>query len=183
MKEGTRGGKPIAVSFVCMGNICRSPTAEAVMRYLVREAGLDHAIAIDSAGTGAWHEGEERDRRSRAVAKRRGMPIAGLARQFARSDFDRFDLVLALDEENARDLRSLAPTDVARAKIRLLREFDKDAAPGAEVPDPYYGGPEGFERVFDICLSACRGLLEHLRQTYQLECKNPRRVLTNSRDE
>ena len=169
MKDGERNGHQVAVSFVCMGNICRSPTAEAVMRHLVREAGLDHAIAIDSAGTGAWHEGEERDRRSRAVAKRRGMPITGPARQFARGDFDRFDLVLALDEENARDLRSLAPTDEARAKIRLLREFDKDAAPGAEVPDPYYGGPEGFERVFDICLEACRGLLDYLRKTHRLE--------------
>jgi protein-tyrosine phosphatase len=138
------------------------------MRHLVREAGLEDAITLDSAGTGAWHVGEERDRRSRAVAKRRGMPITGPARQFARGDFERFDLVLALDDENARELRRLAPTDEVRAKIRLLREFDKDAAPGAEVPDPYYGGPEGFELVFDICLTACRGLLEHLRENYHL---------------
>ena len=158
----------VAVSFVCMGNICRSPTAEAVMRHLVREAGFEHAIALDSAGTGDWHVGEERDKRSRAVAHRRGMPIVGPARQFARSDFDRFDLVLALDEENARHLRHLASTDKARAKIRLLREFEANAGPGAEVPDPYYGGPEGFEHVFDICLAACRGLLEHLRKTYEL---------------
>lgn len=166
-------GKRAAVSFVCMGNICRSPTAEAVMHHLVHEAGLQDAIAIDSAGTGAWHVGEERDRRSRTVARRRGMPITGLARQFVRGDFDRFDLVLALDEENARELRRLAPTDEARAKIHLLREFDKNAGPGAEVPDPYYGGPEGFDLVFDICLSACRGLLEHLQKTYQLHRKNP----------
>jgi protein-tyrosine phosphatase len=162
-------GKRVAVSFVCMGNICRSPTAEAVMRHLVREAGLQNAIAIDSAGTGSWHVGEERDRRSRAVAKRRGMPISGLARQFTRGDFNRFDLVLALDEENARELRRLAPGDEARARIHLLREFDEGAAPGAEVPDPYYGGPEGFELVFDVCLAACRGLLDHLRQTYRLD--------------
>lgn len=161
-----KDGKRVAVSFVCMGNICRSPTAEAVMRHLVSEAGLEDAITLDSAGTGAWHVGEERDRRSRAVAKRRGMPITGPARQFARSDFDRFDLVLALDEDNARELRRLAPTDEARAKIHLLREFDKDAEPGAEVPDPDYGGPEGFELVFDICLAACRGLLDHLQRTY-----------------
>ena len=163
-----KDGKQVAVSFVCMGNICRSPTAEAVMRALVREAGLDGVIIVDSAGTGDWHVGQERDRRSRAVAKRRGMPITGLARQFVRSDFARFDLVLALDEENARDLRRLAPTDEARAKVRLLREFDAGAAPGAEVPDPYYGGPEGFELVFDICLAACRGLLEHLQTTHGL---------------
>jgi protein-tyrosine phosphatase len=158
----------VAVSFVCMGNICRSPTAEAVMRHLVREADLEGAIALDSAGTGAWHVGEDRDRRSRAVAHKRGMPITGPARQFARGDFDRFDLVLALDDENARELRRLAPTDEARAKIHLLREFDKGAAPGAEVPDPYYGGPEGFDLVFDICLAAGRGLLEHLKETYRL---------------
>ena len=163
-----RDGKQVAVSFVCMGNICRSPTAEAVMRHLVSEAGLGNAITLDSAGTGAWHVGEERDRRSRAEAKRRGMPIAGPARQFVRGDFARFDLVLALDEENARELRRLAPTDEARAKIHLLREFDEGAAPGAEVPDPYYGGPEGFELVFDICLAACRGLLEHLRKAHTL---------------
>jgi protein-tyrosine phosphatase len=152
-----------------MGNICRSPTAEAVMRHLVREAGLAHLVTVDSAGTGAWHVGEERDRRSRAVASRRGMPITGEARQFSRADFDRFDWVLALDQDNQRDLEHLAPSDQARAKIHLLRSFEPKAAPGAEVPDPYYGGPEGFERVFDICLAACRGLLEHLRRTHHLE--------------
>jgi protein-tyrosine phosphatase len=163
--------KPIAVSFVCMGNICRSPTAEAIMRHLVREAGLQHAIEVDSAGTGAWHVGEERDRRSRAVAHRRGMPIEGCARQFERDDFRRFDLVLALDQDNARDLRRLAPNDQERAKVRLLREFDDTAGKDDqddEVPDPYYGGPEGFDRVFDICLTSCRGLLDHLRRTYRL---------------
>ncbi len=97
------------------------------------------------------------------------MPITGEARQFSRADFDRFELVLALDEDNQRDLRRLAPSDEARAKIRLLRSFEAGAAPGSEVPDPYYGGPEGFERVFDICLEACRGLLDYLRATYHLE--------------
>ena len=163
-----KNGRPLAVSFVCMGNICRSPTAEAVMRHLVKEAGLGRHITVSSAGTGAWHVGEERDRRSRAVASRRGLPITGEARQFSRTDFDRFDLVLALDLDNERDLRRLAPNDEARAKIHLLRSFEPGAAPGAEVPDPYYGGPDGFERVFDICLDACRGLLEHLRKTHNL---------------
>ena len=106
-----KDGKPIAISFVCMGNICRSPTAETVMRHLVKEAGLEGQIVVDSAGTGDWHVGEERDRRTRAVASRRGMPITGEARQFTRHDFDRFDLVLALDEDNARALRRLAPND------------------------------------------------------------------------
>jgi protein-tyrosine phosphatase len=160
--------KPIAISFVCMGNICRSPTAEAIMRHLVSEAGLQGKIDVDSAGTGAWHVGEERDRRSRAVAKRRGMPIEGCARQFEPEDFQRFDLVLALDQENARDLGRLAPNDEAKSKVHLLREFDPTAGKDAAVPDPYYGGPEGFEQVFDICLSACRGLLDHLRRSYRL---------------
>jgi len=161
--------RPIAISFVCMGNICRSPTAETVMRHLVKEAGLDGKILVDSAGTGDWHVGEERDRRTRAVATRRGMPITGPARQFTRHDFDRFELVLALDEDNARALRRLASSDESRAKVHLLRDFEPGAPPGSEVPDPYYGGPEGFERVFDLCLEACRGLLDHLRRTYRLE--------------
>ncbi len=160
--------KRVAVSFVCMGNICRSPTAEAIMRHLVREAGLQGSIEVDSAGTGAWHVGEERDRRSRTMAHRRGMPIEGCARQFEREDFQRFDLVLALDQDNARDLRQLAPNDEARSKVYLLREFDPSAGKNAEVPDPYYGGPDGFEHVFDVCLSACHGLLDHLRRTYRL---------------
>lgn len=168
-QDNAKSGPKVAVSFVCMGNICRSPTAEAVMRHLVHEAGLEATITIDSAGTGDWHVGQERDRRSRAVAMRRGMPITGPARQFVRSDFDRFELVLALDEENVHDLRKLAPNDEARARIRLLCDFDASAAPGAEVPDPYYGGPEGFDQVFDICLAACRGLLDHLRRSYDLQ--------------
>jgi len=159
---------PVALSFVCMGNICRSPTAEAIMRHLVAEAGLQDKIAIDSAGTGSWHVGEQRDRRSRAVAKLRGMPIEGCARQFEPEDFHRFDLILALDQENARDLRRLAPDESAKAKVHLLREFDPKAGRDTDVPDPYYGGPEGFERVFDICLSACQGLLDHLRRSHGL---------------
>jgi protein-tyrosine phosphatase len=158
----------IAVSFVCTGNICRSPTAEAVMRHLVRQANLDHAIEIDSAGTGAWHVGETRDRRSQAVGARRGMPLSGLARQFRRSDFARFDYVLALDRENLADLVRLAPDAPARAKLHLLREFDPASPPDSDVPDPYYGDVDGFERVFEICEAACRGLLDHVRRTHGL---------------
>jgi len=158
----------VAVSFVCAGNICRSPTAEAVMRHLVRQAKLDHAIAIDSAGTGAWHVDEARDERSQAVGARRGMPLSGLARQFRGADFARFDYVLALDRENLADLMRLAPDARARAKLHLLRDFDPAAPPSSDVPDPYYGNIDGFERVFDICAAACRGLLDHLRRTHGL---------------
>ena len=158
----------VAVSFVCTGNICRSPTAEAVMRRLVRQAGLEGTIDIDSAGTGAWHVGEARDQRSQSVGLRRGMPLAGIARQFRRSDFARFDYVLALDRENFAELVQLAPDAQARAKVHLLREFDPASPPDTDVPDPYYGSIDGFERVFDICEAACRGLLDHLRRTHEL---------------
>ncbi len=160
--------KRIAVSFVCMGNICRSPTAEAIMRHLVHQADLDEHIEVDSAGTGAWHVGEDRDPRSHEVAERRGMPLSGVARQFVRSDFARFDYVLGLDRENRADLRRLAPDDTARAKVHLLRDFDPRSPADSDVPDPYYGGPAGFEKVFDICLAACQGLLEHIRRHHNL---------------
>ena len=138
------------------------------MRHLVKQAGLDNAIAVDSAGTGSWHVGEERDERSQAVGEQRGMPLTGVARQFARSDFARFDYVLALDRENFADLLRLAPNAEARAKVHLLREFDPSVPPQSDVPDPYYGSRDGFERVFDICEASCRGLLEYLRRTHGL---------------
>ena len=164
----SRGNGRVAISFVCTGNICRSPTAEAVMRHLVREARLDGAIEIDSAGTGSWHAGEERDERSQSVGLRRGTPLSGVARQFRHSDFQRFDYVLALDRENFADLVRLAPDAQARAKVHLLRGFDPASPPQSDVPDPYYGNIDGFERVFDICEAACRGLLDHLRRTHGL---------------
>ena len=156
----------VRICFVCLGNICRSPTAEAVMRHLVEEAGLDDRIAIESAGTGDWHVGGARDRRSRAVGAARGIPLEGEAQQFTRSDFERFDHVLAMDRANRDELLRLARDDRDRAKVRLLRSFEPGAPPDAEVPDPYYGGPRGFEEVFDICERACRGLLAHLKRDH-----------------
>jgi protein-tyrosine phosphatase len=158
----------VRISFVCLGNICRSPTAEAVMRHMVAAAGLQEAIAIDSAGTGDWHVGEPRDKRSAAVGQRRGMPLSGRARNFVAADFARFDHVLAMDRQNFENLRKLAPDAEARAKVALLRSFDPTVAASGddEVPDPYYGGPEGFDHVFDVCVAACTGLLAHLRQTH-----------------
>jgi protein-tyrosine phosphatase len=169
--SGRQPAPPLRLSFVCLGNICRSPTAEAVMRHLVREAGLSEQILIDSAGTGDWHVGQPRDRRSAEVGRRRGMPLGGTARQFQPGDFARFDYVLAMDRQNLQNLRRLAPDDAARAKVHLLRAFE--GAPGAgagsdEVPDPYYGGPDGFDEVIDICERACRGLLAHLRKAHGL---------------
>jgi protein-tyrosine phosphatase len=161
----------VRLSFVCLGNICRSPTAQAVMRHLVQQAGLTDQIALDSAGTGDWHVGEERDARSIEVGRRRGMPLTGTARQFRPEDFARFDHVLAMDRQNLAALQRLAPDQAARDKVRLLRSFDP-ALPASggddEVPDPYFGGAQGFDRVFDICEAACRGLLAHLRREHGL---------------
>jgi len=149
--------------FVCMGNICRSPTAEGVMRHLLREEGLEDEITIDSAGTGAWHVGNPPDRRATAAAAARGIVLEGAARQVRPSDFDDYDLLLAADRENLADLRAIAPDDEARAKVRLLREFDPHSHGDLDVPDPYYGGPGGFEEVLDLVEAACRGLLAEVR--------------------
>jgi protein-tyrosine phosphatase len=164
----TKGKKTIRISFVCLGNICRSPTAEAVMRKLVASEGLKAAIEIDSAGTGDWHVGHTRDTRSQAVGKRRGTPLGGFARQFQPGDFALFDYVLAMDRSNRDDLLAMAPDLAGRAKVHLFRSFDPNSPKEAEVPDPYYGGPDGFDRVFDICEAACRGLLAHLVSTHNL---------------
>ena len=152
----------VRLLFVCLGNICRSPTAEAVMRHLVKQRGLETEILVDSAGTGDWHVGKSPDQRSAAVGLRRGVPLSGAARQVKPADFERFDLLLAMDAANQRDLLALAPTPQARDKVRLLRDFDAAGGTGQEVPDPYNGGAEGFDRVFDICLAACEGLLDHV---------------------
>jgi protein-tyrosine phosphatase len=154
----------VRLLFVCMGNICRSPTAEGVMRGLLREQGLEDAVAVDSAGTGGWHVGDPPDARAAAAARSRGITLDGAARVVRRADFDDFDLILAADRRNLRELRSAAPAG-SRARIRLLREFDRasEGAPDLDVPDPYYGDVDGFEHVLDLVDAACRGLLDELR--------------------
>jgi protein-tyrosine phosphatase len=153
------------ILFVCLGNICRSPTAEGVMRHLVREQSLEDRIEIDSAGTGGWHVGAPPDERATAAAKRREIALEGSARRFEPDDFQSFDLILAMDAQNERDLKRLAPDDEARARVRLFREFDPASrdAPDLDVPDPYYGGERGFEHVLDLVDAAARGLLDELR--------------------
>jgi protein-tyrosine phosphatase len=158
----------VHVCFVCLGNICRSPTAEAVMRHLVLKEGLGDRIDISSAGTGDWHVGDPRDRRSRAVGAARGIPLDGVAQQFTSGSFDGCDYVLAMDRANRDELLRLARTEEDKKKVRLVRSFDPAAPRDADVPDPYYGGPSGFEDVFDMCEAACRGLIEHLRQTHKI---------------
>jgi protein-tyrosine phosphatase len=150
------------VLFVCLGNICRSPTAEAVFAHVVEREGLAHLFEIDSAGTGDWHAGELAHPRTRETAEKKGVRITHRARQVRPADFDRFDLVVAMDASNAKNLHALAVHDAHRAKIRLFRDFEEGAGPqDREVPDPYYTGQ--FDEVFEICERASRGLLSHLR--------------------
>jgi protein-tyrosine phosphatase len=156
----------IRVCFVCLGNICRSPTAEGVMRDLVEKAGLGGKIHISSAGTGAWHVGEAPDPRSCATAKRRGIVLASRARHFTSKSFSDCDYVIAMDTANLRNLHDLAETDADIAKIHLLRDFDNTSPKGSSVPDPYTGGPDGFEHVFDLVDAGARGLLAFLTRSH-----------------
>jgi protein-tyrosine phosphatase len=157
--------RPVRVLFVCLGNICRSPTAEGVMRSLLERDGIEGDVRVDSAGTGAWHVGSSPDPRATAAARARGIRLGGSARQVRVDDFDDFDLIVAMDRSNQRDLIAIAPDGDAREKVRLLREFDlADTDLGElEVPDPYYGGGEHFEEVLDIVTAGCEGLLEEIR--------------------
>jgi protein-tyrosine phosphatase len=132
------------------------------MRRLVAEAGLEDEVEIDSAGTGDWHVGHPPDARATAAARARGLTLEGAARQVTAADFDDYDLLVAMDRANERDLRALAPDAEARAKVVLLRSFDPTAG-DSDVPDPYYGGDDGFERVLDVIERAARGLLDTLR--------------------
>jgi protein-tyrosine phosphatase len=138
------------------------------MHYLVDEAGLGGHIEIDSAGTAAYHTGERADSRSREAAQRRGIRLESIARQARPEDFHRFDYILAMDRSNHDELARIAPGDDALDRLHMFRSFDPDSAPGAGVPDPYYGGARGFDEVLDICEAACRGLLDHLVQTHGL---------------
>ena len=156
--------RTISVLFVCMGNICRSPTAEGVFRHVVAEAGLADYIRVDSAGTHAYHIGEPADRRARAAAERRGISLEGItARRVESSDFEQFDYVLAMDHDNL-GLLSHQADDEFKERIGLFLQY---AAGGEEeVPDPYYGGSAGFERVLDLVEEASRGLLKTLRSRH-----------------
>lgn len=154
--------QPIKVLFVCMGNICRSPTAEGVFKSVVEKAGLAGSITSDSAGTGDYHIGEAPDPRAQGAALGRGYDLSPLcARQVRSRDFSEFDYVLAMDEANLRQLQRLCPPEHA-GKVKLFMDFAGKGA-AREVPDPYYGGAQGFERVLDMVEQASRGLLEHLR--------------------
>lgn len=149
--------------FVCLGNICRSPAAEGVMQRLIREAGLQNHVSIDSAGTAGWHTGKRADPRMRAAAEARGTELSSLARQVREGDFRDFDLILVMDRSNLADIRSFSGDGRLMNKVRLFCEFCNDHDE-TEVPDPYYGGPEGFEKVLDLLEDGCAGILDHIRR-------------------
>lgn len=150
--------RPFRVLAVCLGNICRSPTAEAAIREAAAARGI--AIEVDSAGTGGWHVGEPPDPRMRQAAGRLGLALDGTARQVSHTDFEDFDLIVAMDRRNLQDLTDLAPPG-AVDRIRLFRSFDP-AATGLDVPDPYYGGDQGFVEVVAMVRAAAEGLIDSL---------------------
>ena len=150
----------VAVLFVCMGNICRSPTAEGVFRHVVTEAGLADRFEIDSAGTHAYHIDEAPDRRARAAAEKRGVSLENIvARRVADTDFEQFDYIIAMDEDNQQRLLEQAPEE-QQSKIHLFLSFSANDV--TDVPDPYYGGAVGFERVLDLVEMAAKDLLKSI---------------------
>ncbi len=154
--------EPIRILFVCLGNICRSPSAEGVFRSAVQRAGLETRVQIDSAGTGAWHVGKAPDPRAQNSALSRGFDISSLrARKVHISDFESFDLVIAMDEDNLFDLRALSPPE-HHDKITLLLSHGRERT-DLNVPDPYYGGDEGFDYMMDLIEEAAAGLLQHVK--------------------
>ena len=156
----------IKVIFVCMGNICRSPTAHGVFRALVEKEGMSHVVEIDSAGTHAYHVGNSADKRAQATAQRRGVDLSDLlARRVEPEDFEVFDYVLAMDQDNYMSLSEICP-DQHVDKIYMFMDFASHMRT-REVPDPYYGGPAGFDRVFDLVEAASEGLLAEIRRRHQ----------------
>jgi protein-tyrosine phosphatase len=152
---------PTRLLFVCLGNICRSPLAEGVFNHLAAQAGRAHEFEVDSCGTADYHVGQAPDSRSAAVARKHGVTLHHRARQFERADFQKYDLILAMDADNRSELLSFSGLEpVHAAKVKLLREFDPEANGDLDVPDPYYGGPDGFEEVYGMVERAARGLLE-----------------------
>jgi len=159
-RESARS-EPVRVLFVCSGNICRSPLAEALFKSLATEAGLGSRVVVDSAGTHNYHEGDRADPRTRHVGRQHGLIVDSIARAVIDADFDRFDLIVAMDRGHRRELISRSGPG-RKASIRMMREFDPEAE-HEDVADPYYGGEEGFETMYEILKPACRGLLESIR--------------------
>jgi protein-tyrosine phosphatase len=159
---------PYKLLFVCLGNICRSPAAENIMNHLIDQANLSTQIVCDSAGTSSYHIGSSPDRRMTQTANQRGIKMTGKGRQFKRDDFEQFDLILAMDQENYDNILRLDPWGKYSHKVKFMCDFC-DHHTLKEVPDPYYGGTEGFNQVIDLLLDSCEGLLEFIIQDQKLE--------------
>lgn len=155
----------INILFVCLGNICRSPSGEGVFKSLVESEGLEDKFFIDSAGTSAYHVGEPADRRMRKHAERRSIRLTSRSRRFIRQDFDKFDYILAMDGSNYDDILSIDKTGENRAKVFMMTDFSS-IYKNRDVPDPYYGGDDGFEEVLDLLEESCRGLLDAVKKKY-----------------
>ena len=169
---GLMSSRPLRVTFVCSGNICRSPMGHVILERLVDEAGLRGRVTVTSSGTGDWHVGEQADPRTIAILAEHGYDgSAHRAREFDPAEFDDVDLVLASDEGHVRALQRLARTPQNRAKIRLVREFDPEAVAAGtlETSDPWYGGDEHFARCFQEVEAACHGILDHVREQLNRE--------------
>jgi protein-tyrosine phosphatase len=154
---------PYKLLFVCLGNICRSPAGENIMNHLIKQANLSDQIICDSAGTSSYHIGSSPDSRMTMAAVRRGIQMQGKARQFMPSDFEEFDLILAMDRENYHNILALDRQGKYRDKVKMMCDYATHHSI-KEVPDPYYGGKEGFDRVLDLLLDACSGLLTEIKQ-------------------
>lgn len=157
--------KKAHVLFVCLGNICRSPTAHGIFREMVRQENLSQIIHVDSAGTSGWHIDEPPDKRTCAAAKNRGFDLSDLrGREFIRDDFSNFDYILAMDKNNLAEIKRLQPSDYG-GHVGLFLEFSGQSH-YLEVPDPYYGGSHGFQTVFDLVKQGCAGLLDHIKVSH-----------------
>lgn len=154
---------PFKILFVCLGNICRSPTAEGVFQHLVNERELQPYFYIDSAGTSAWHIGEPANSKSQQMANKHGVKLNSRARKFEPADLEEFDLILAMDRENLQNIRQLDTQNRFSDKIKLMRDYDPQSGDD-EVPDPYYGGMDGFQHVFDVVHRSCAALLDELEE-------------------
>ena len=154
------------ISFVCLGNICRSPLAQGVFQDLVNREKLDQKIFISSAGTGNWHIGNLPDERMRQTAQSKGIKLESRAQQFQSKDFNRFNLILAMDHSNLTRLSEIAPSTLPPDKLMLFRYFDPESNEDQDVPDPYYGGTKGFEEVYSMVKRTCPPLLDYIKSRF-----------------
>lgn len=166
MEKAITKENPYKIVFVCLGNICRSPTAEGIMQHLVNERNLQPYFYIDSAGTSAYHIGESANSKSQKVANEHGVELKSRARRFEAGDLDEFDLILAMDHENYENILQLDGNGSYSGKVKLMRDFDPTPGDKA-VPDPYYGGMNGFQNVFDVLKRSCVNLLDELESNIE----------------